>query len=81
MDPNRDFPYHLKDKRCLQSVAAQTVYHVFSEHPFVLGITFHAGETSITYPWGAGNHIVGKPAESYGFVEGKSTDVPDKVSF
>jgi hypothetical protein len=54
---------------------------VFEEHPFSLGITFHAGETSITYPWGAGNHIVGKPIRSYGFVDGKSDDAPDKKSF
>ena len=48
-----------------------------------MAITFHAGETSITYPWGAGNHVKGKPANTRGYIEegAKSTDAPDKVAF
>tara|TARA_B110000503_G_C6947454_1_gene329576 strand:- start:293 stop:421 length:129 start_codon:yes stop_codon:yes gene_type:complete len=31
-----------------------------------MAITFHAGETSITYPWGAPNHVKGKPHDYEG---------------
>lgn len=48
-----------------------------------MGITFHAGETSITYPWGAGNHVKNYDEQTRGYIpEGaKSTDAPDKRSF
>jgi len=64
-------------------VTARTVYHCFERHPFTLGITFHAGETSITYPWGAGNHVVGLDANTKGYIDPgkKSTNAPDKKSF
>jgi len=42
-------------------VTARTIYHLFSEYPFSMAITFHAGDTSISYPWGAPNHVKGKP--------------------
>jgi hypothetical protein len=42
---------------CLKTVTAKTVYKLFADHPFTLAITFHAGEHSITHPWGAGNHL------------------------
>jgi hypothetical protein len=89
IDPNRDFPYLIPEGQCLQSITAQTVYHLFAQHAFTTAITFHAGEShlililaSITYPWGAGNHVKGLPHSTRGYIEEKqSTDNPDLVSF
>ena len=40
-------------------MTARTVYHLMKNHMFSNIITFHAGETSITYPWGSDNHYNG----------------------
>jgi hypothetical protein len=37
---------------------------------------------SITYPWGAGNHVKGLPHTTRGYIEEKqSTESPDLISF
>lgn len=54
IDPNRDFPYNLKDwSQCMQSVAARTLNEVFREHMFLSSFTFHGGMEVIGYEWGA----------------------------
>lgn len=54
IDPNRDFPYDLKkDENCMKSVAARCINEIFRRHMFQLSITFHSGQSSITYEWGA----------------------------
>lgn len=40
-------------------------------HIFSIVITFHAGETSITYPWGGDNH----------YDESKFDNPPDLTAF
>lgn len=71
----------------MKTVTAKTVYKIFSEHPFALAITFHAGEHSITHPWGAGNHLQSKetherlPIQSGYNDEAASTESPDEISF
>lgn len=53
-DPNRDFPYDLKDNTaCMTTIAARTINELFREHIFQLALTFHAGTTAIGYEWGA----------------------------
>lgn len=52
-----------------------------------MAITFHAGEHSITHPWGAGNHLKDKSngrklPTTNGYVDNAaSTESPDEVSF
>jgi hypothetical protein len=54
VDPNRDFPYDLKDgEGCMMTVAARCINEIFRDHMFQLAITFHAGSSSVTYEWGA----------------------------
>jgi len=68
-------------------VTAKTVYKLFADHPFTMAITFHAGEHSITHPWGAGNHLKDKATgkklpTTNGYVDNAaSTESPDEVSF
>lgn len=87
MDPNRDFPYFVDQTDCLKTVTAKTVYKIFSEYPFALAITFHAGEHSITHPWGAGNHLNDKttgeklPTQSGYNDSAVSSESPDEISF
>jgi len=63
------------------------VYKLFSENPFALAITFHAGEHSITHPWGAGNHLVDRKSgerlpDEHGYnEEAASSESPDEISF
>ena len=57
-DINRDFPYNQdSNEDCLKTIAARTVYRLFTDNLFVSAITFHGGDNSITYPWGSNNHI------------------------
>ena len=58
-DPNRDFPYdQLSTSDCLRTITARVVHRMMYEYGHIQsGITFHAGEQSITYPWGSFNHL------------------------
>eukprot|EP00948_MAST-09A_sp_MAST-9A-sp1_P000994 g994.t1 len=67
VDPNRDFPFDNPKGTCMQSTAARAVNELFREHAFQLAITFHAGMSSISYPWGT---------ESFS----SAYDCPDKVA-
>lgn len=69
-DPNRDFPFDNPDD-CFVTLAAKTIQKIYEEHLIVAGITFHGGESSLTYPWGAYNH----------YKNGKSTEAPDDTAF
>lgn len=54
IDPNRDFPYDLTDRKlCMQTIAGRTVNEIFREHMFQLALTFHAGMEVVGYEWGA----------------------------
>ena len=53
IDPNRDFPYDLKNAKCMLTIAARTINEIFLEHMFQLSLTFHAGMAAIGYEWGA----------------------------
>lgn len=58
VDPNRDFPYERDPSLTLESMAAKVVNRIFAAAGNVQsGITFHAGISSITYPWGSPNHM------------------------
>jgi len=54
IDPNRDFPYDLKDNtKCMQTITGRSINEVFRDHMFQLSLTFHAGMEMIGYEWGA----------------------------
>ena len=54
IDPNRDFPYQIKNSSdCMKSIAARTLNEVFRDHLFQLALTFHCCKNSISYEWGA----------------------------
>ena len=57
-DPNRDFPYDNGSSECLQTVSARVVHRIFYNYDTIsLGITFHGGTQSISYPWGSFSHV------------------------
>lgn len=54
IDPNRDFPYDLKDNtKCMQTIAGRTINEIYREHMFQLALTFHGGMEVVGYEWGA----------------------------
>lgn len=54
IDPNRDFPYDLKDDtKCMQTIAGRTLNEIYRDHLFQLALTFHAGMEVVAYEWGA----------------------------
>eukprot|EP01083_Nonionella_stella_P109269 318431_1 len=54
IDPNRDFPYHLRQSsECMKSIAARVINEIFREYLIQLAITFHGGMRAISYEWGA----------------------------
>lgn len=67
VDPNRDFGY-MTNGKCLETVTAKTIASIFEDHLIRTSITFHGGASSISYPWGAPNHMKKR----------KSTEAPDK---
>ena len=68
-DPNRDFPYNTVGK-CFETLAARVVASIFEEYLIRIGITYHGGESSVTYPWGSFNHRNGP----------LSTEAPDDTA-
>ena len=69
-DPNRDFPYDNSPDNCLNTLAGRSLVRVIADHMFVIGITFHGGTSSISYPWGSYNHAI----------KDKSEEAPDDYS-
>ena len=65
-DPNRDFPYD-NPGQCFESIASRVIAKIFEENLIRIGITFHGGDSSLTYPWGSFNHMSGM----------HSTEAPD----
>lgn len=58
IDPNRDFPYDLKNPTlCMQTMAGRTVNEIYREHMFQLALTFHAGMEVVAYEWGAPSYL------------------------
>ena len=56
-DPNRDFPFNQKEEnKCLLTSTGKIINEIFINNMIVACLTFHGGETSITYPWGAPSH-------------------------
>jgi hypothetical protein len=54
VDPNRDFPYDVKDPEdCMQTIAGRTINEIYRDHMFQLALTFHAGMEVVGYEWGA----------------------------
>eukprot|EP00591_Stephanopyxis_turris_P014513 CAMPEP_0195539556 /NCGR_PEP_ID=MMETSP0794_2-20130614/50115_1 /TAXON_ID=515487 /ORGANISM="Stephanopyxis turris, Strain CCMP 815" /LENGTH=704 /DNA_ID=CAMNT_0040673593 /DNA_START=269 /DNA_END=2383 /DNA_ORIENTATION=- len=52
-DPNRDFPFDLRDySTCMRTVAGRTINEIFRDHLIQLSFTYHAGMESIAYEWG-----------------------------
>ncbi len=58
-DINRDFPYLVEQSRCMQTIGARVINELFINHVFSLALTLHGGVESLTYPYGAPNHIEG----------------------
>lgn len=56
VDPNRDFSYNRRDKKCFLSATSRTLWQLMSTHFIELVITFHAGMEAIGYEWGSRNH-------------------------
>ncbi len=60
-DINRDFPYLVKEDECMKTIGARVVNELFLKYMFSLALTLHGGEESLTYSYGAPNHIQNKP--------------------
>ena len=76
-DPNRDFPYQVKSTDCMKTVAARTVFNMMNTNLMTLGITFHAGDNSLSWAWGSENHAEQSENGAEGYV---STESPDDTS-
>jgi hypothetical protein len=59
VDPNRDFPFEQPD--CMRSVTARAINECWRESLFQLAVTFHGGQHSITYEWGAPSYDPKEP--------------------
>jgi hypothetical protein len=69
-DPNRDFPF--EQPNCMRTVTARAINECWRDSLFQLAVTFHGGQQSITYEWGA---------PSYDVREGGGSSVsPDDVA-
>lgn len=90
IDPNRDFPYNLVNKKCLNSASARVINYIVKTHLIQAAITFHGGEHSlsifpgfliiihcIAYPWGAFNHIQNSNTKEHP----KAEECPDDRAF
>ncbi len=54
IDPNRDFPFDVIDKRlCMQTIAGRSINELFRRHLFQIALTFHGGMEVVSYEWGA----------------------------
>ena len=61
IDPNRDFPWGVSEKECMQTTAARALNSLFRERMFQLSITFHSGMRAIAYEWGSPNYKDASP--------------------
>ena len=58
VDPNRDFPFDVKDPtKCMQTIAGRTLNEVFRQHMIQLSLTFHGGMEVVAYEWGAPTYL------------------------
>lgn len=55
IDPNRDFDWDNSDG-CYVTCSSQSIGHIFKDNLIVGTLTYHGGESSITYPWGTYVH-------------------------
>jgi hypothetical protein len=69
-DPNRDFPYNQAAGKCMQTTVARAVNEIFRSNLIQNAVTFHGGEHSISYEWGASNHLGSK----------RTSESPDDVA-
>ncbi len=58
-DINRDFPYLVKHKNCMETIGARVVNELYINHLFSLALSLHGGTESLTYPYGTPNHMQG----------------------
>ncbi len=61
-DINRDFPYLVKRKNCMETIGARVVNELYINHLFSLALSLHGGTESLTYPYGTPNHMIGSSA-------------------
>jgi hypothetical protein len=63
IDPNRDFPFDIRDKRqCMKTIAGRTINEIFRDHLFQIALTFHGGTEVVAYEWGAPTYLnLGSP--------------------
>eukprot|EP00358_Blepharisma_japonicum_P003070 CAMPEP_0202952768 /NCGR_PEP_ID=MMETSP1395-20130829/40852_1 /ASSEMBLY_ACC=CAM_ASM_000871 /TAXON_ID=5961 /ORGANISM="Blepharisma japonicum, Strain Stock R1072" /LENGTH=127 /DNA_ID=CAMNT_0049664081 /DNA_START=264 /DNA_END=647 /DNA_ORIENTATION=- len=69
-DTNRDFAYMIQGE-CFKTITAKTVEKIFEKYLIRTSITFHGGDASISYPWGAPDHKT---------KDGRSTEAPDHAA-
>jgi hypothetical protein len=61
VDINRDFSYNVIQEskiQCFQSKGARALANIYKKYLVQAGITFHGGDTVISWPWGSMNHLV-----------------------
>ena len=56
-DINRDFPYLVESNKCMRTIGGRVVNELFLSHIFSLSLTLHGGIESLSYPFGAPNHL------------------------
>ena len=82
-DINRDFPYLVEETKCMQTIGARVVNELYLKHLFSLALTLHGGTESMSYSYGAPNHLVGVPKVpmNYKVVNGKVEGTPTPETY
>jgi len=57
VDPNRDFPYARRDRKCFRSTTARIFRALMQETIVQSVVTFHGGMVAMGYEWGSKNHL------------------------
>lgn len=77
-DINRDFPYLVNSKYCMESIGARVVNELFLKHKFLLSLSLHGGTESLTYPYGTPNHIQNNPKIQMNYIKNEMEVVTGK---
>jgi hypothetical protein len=77
-DINRDFPILVNPKNCMVTVGARVINEILIRHMFILTFSLHAGDESLTYPYGTPNHMLPRP-KNLGEIRVKYTQEGNKL--
>lgn len=82
LDPNKDFPWNIKNGKCLISSTARAINYLFQKYLIQATLTFHSGEQSISLNFVLKMIIIiGYPCGSFNQTLNKCVELPDEKAF